>query len=120
MTMRSLAFATLILTAACQPLPQALPPGVAERCDVTVSFGSVCCGIDQPTRARITEYVAADRRVVGTSERRWGREGEIDLCIATRSDADGLVRDLTSMVPSRPEGSSIGTTSVRRANQGVN
>ncbi len=113
--MRRLAFATLLLTAACQPMPD-VPSGpvTGERCDVTVSFGSVCCGIDQPTRARITEYVAADRRVAGTSERRWGREGEIDLCIAARSDPDGLVRDLTAMVPTRPEGSSTGTTTVRR------
>ncbi len=81
---------------------------------MTVSFGSVCCGIDQPTRARITEYVAADRRVAGTSERRWGREGEIDLCIATRSDPGGLARDLTVLIPARAEGSSTGTTTVRR------
>lgn len=111
---RLLALAVLGLTAACQPMPDAPLPGVPGRCDVTVSFGSVCCGIDQPTKARITEYLAADRRVAGTSERRWGREGEIDLCIATRSDADGLVRDLTAMVPERPEGSSAGTTNVRR------
>lgn len=113
---KPLALAALILTAACQPLPETPMPGDATRCDVTVSFGSVCCGIDQPTRARITEYVAADRRVAGTSERRWGREGEIDLCIATRSDPDGLARDLTAMVPSRPEGSSTGTTHVYRGN----
>lgn len=112
--MKRLAFATLLLTAACQPMAETPMPGDAARCDVTVSFGSVCCGVDQPTKARITEYVAADRRVAGTSERRWGREGESDLCIATRSDADGLVRDLRAMVPARPEGSSTGETTVRR------
>lgn len=112
--MRLLALALLGLTAACQPMPEAPEPGIPGRCDVTVSFGSVCCGIDQQTKARISEYVAADRRIAGTSERRWGREGEIDLCIATRSDADGLVRDLTAMVPARSEGSSTGTTHVRR------
>lgn len=112
--MKRLALATLLLTTACQPMSEAPTPGAPGRCDVTVSFGSVCCGIDQATKTRITEYVAADRRVAGTSERRWGREGEIDLCIAARSDADGLVRDLTAMVPARPEGSSTGTTTVRR------
>jgi hypothetical protein len=112
--MRRMALASLILTAACQPLPDTPQPGDAGRCDVTVSFGSVCCGIDRPTKQRITEYVAADRRVAGTSERRWDREGEIDLCIATRSDADGLIRDLTAMVPARSEGSSTGTTHLRR------
>lgn len=115
--MRFPALALLGLTAACQPMPD-VPSGPAtgERCDVTVSFGSVCCGIDQPTKQRITEYVAADRRVSGTSERRWGREGEIDLCIATRSDPDGLTRDLTARIPTRPEGSSTGTTHVYRGN----
>ena len=113
--MKRLAFAALLLTTACQPVPDApTSPVTGGRCDVTVSFGSVCCGIDQPTHARITEYIAADRRVAGTSERRWGREGEIDLCIAARSDPDGLVRDLTAIVPARPEGSSAGTTQVRR------
>lgn len=110
--MRLPALAFLALTAACQSAPEALvEPG---RCDVTVSFGSVCCGIDQPTRARITDYVAGDRRVAGTSERRWGREGEIDLCIDTRSDPDGLTRDLTAMIPARPTGASTGTVTVRR------
>lgn len=112
--MKRLASAMLLLTAACQPMPETPTPGEPGRCDVTVSFGSVCCGIDQATKARITEYVAADRRVAGTSERRWGREGEIDLCIAAHSDVDGLMRDLTAMVPPRPEGSSTGTTHVRR------
>lgn len=112
--MRFLPLALLALTAACQSAPETpVEPG---RCDVTVSFGSVCCGIDQQTKARITEYVAADRRVAGTSERRWGREGEIDLCVATRSDPNGLARDLTAMVPSRSEGSSTGTTNVYRGN----
>lgn len=113
---RFLALALLGLTAACQPMPEAPTPGVAGRCDVTVSFGSVCCGIDEPTRVRITEYVAADRRVTGSSERRWGREGEIDLCLASRSaaDADALVRDLTAIVPARPAGGSTGTTHIRR------
>lgn len=114
--MKRLAFAVLFLTTACQPMPEPPMPGETGRCDVTVSFGSVCCGIDQSTRTRITEYVAADRRVAGTSERRWGREGEIDLCITARSDPDGLAGDLTAMVPVRSEGSSTGTTHVRRGN----
>ncbi len=116
MTTRALTFAALLLAAACQPMPEPPAPGAPARCDVTVSFGSVCCGIDQDTRAKISRYVAADRRVTGSSERRWGREGEIDLCLAARSDADAdtLVRDLTAMVPPRAGGSSTGTTNIRR------
>lgn len=123
MMMKRLMFATVAtLMAACQPMPSepvfdpSAGPVDPSQCDVVVSFGSVCCGIDQDTRAKITEYVSADRRVTGSSERRWGREGEIDLCLVTRSgaDADSLVRDLAAMVPPRAEGGSTGTTTIRR------
>lgn len=109
---RLLAPAALLL-AACQPMPESAPT-TAERCDIVVSFGSVCCGIDQDARTRISVYLDGDRRVAGVSERRWGKEGEIDLCVAARSDTDGLLSDLAAMVPPREGGSSTGTVNVRK------
>lgn len=121
--MKRLMFAAVAaLMAACQPMatPPVTDTGAGpidpSQCDVVASFGSVCCGIDQDTHAKITRYVSADRRVTGSSERRWGREGEIDLCLITRSgaDADSLARDLTAMVPPRTGGASTGTVNIRR------
>lgn len=117
MQMRLLAFAALILTAACQPMPEAPSGPVAgERCHVTVSFGSVCCGVDQATRARILAYVEHGPYVGRMTEHPWGREGESDLCLRTISSADPdvVVREIAALIPARTEGSSTGTTTVRR------
>lgn len=68
------------------PLPRQVSPTV--RCDVTVSFVSICCGPDQATETRIRRAVIADHRVVTAYETPWGREGESTLCLRTRTAAD--------------------------------
>jgi hypothetical protein len=87
-----------------QPIVQSQtdPAHVPEMCNVVVSFTSVCCGVNQPLQARINDLVASDGRVASVSSHPWGPEGEIDLCIRTRSavDAAGLTRDIEAVIAS--------------------
>ena len=80
----------------------AASPQSARACSVLVSFASVCCGINQPLRTRIDELIASDDRVASMTVHPWGREGEIDLCLGTRSEADaaGLARDIVAVIHS--------------------
>lgn len=74
----------------------------AKACDVLVSFASVCCGINQPLQERINQLVASDVRIGSVTSHPWGREGEIDLCLHTRNEADaaGLARDIAAIIRS--------------------
>ena len=123
--MRSLIMAALpiLMTGACEPPRPSpttsfsetqeapMPPIVQsqtdltpapEACNVVVSFASICCGVNQPLQVRINDLVASDGRVASVSSHPWGREGEIDLCIRTRSAADaaGLTRDIGAIIAS--------------------
>lgn len=82
--------------------PDQTPADPAQSCDVLVSFTSLCCGVNQPLRARIGELIAADARVASVSEHPWGREGEVDLCVRTRDPAQAaaLTRDIAAVIAS--------------------
>ena len=75
-------------------------------CPLTVAFGSHGPGIDRPTLVRMEQRLAGDRRVGEVSRHRWGREGEVTLCVRPRrySDLNPLARDLRRLIPSQPRG----------------
>ena len=91
-----------------EPVQPAMPvrTDVPGRCDVLVSFTSVCCGVNQPLQTRITDLVTSDARVASTSSHPWGREGEVDLCVRARSPrvADSLTRDISAAIASGGRG----------------
>ena len=74
-------------------------------CDLSVSFGSYAMGIDRPALAKVRQ-ILADRAVKKLDERPWGREGEITLCVQTRSraDAERLFRRVAKSLPAKPRG----------------
>ena len=104
-----LATAAALLAA---PAAQARAPGPLPRnvvppdCGITIAFGSYAAGIDGPSLARIEHLLRRDRRVRRFSRHPWGREGEVTLCVYTRShgSAGALSRQLRAMIPARPRG----------------
>jgi hypothetical protein len=112
----------LAALAACATMPDvaqqdaAPPPGapiiggvasaIPTDCPLTIVFGSYAMGIDQPARARIEALLASDRGVTGFQAHRWGREGEVTLCVRTRAPADAtrLFARARVLVPPRPRG----------------
>jgi hypothetical protein len=88
------------------PAPRHVTPGVPNNCAVTVIFGSYAAGIDGQTLARMDRALRLDRRVSRVTRHPWGREGEVTLCIYTRTYAGAvpLSRELRRMIPARPRG----------------
>jgi len=112
----SAAFATLLTATAADARSRAVDPRRGANphgwqqppadCPLTVSFGSYGPGIDRPTLIRMESRLQRDRRVRDVSRHRWGREGEVTLCVRPRrfADARPLVADLRAMIPPRPRG----------------
>lgn len=75
-------------------------------CPLTVSFGSYGPGIDRPARLNIERLLNSERSVRGFTTHRWGREGEVTLCVRTRTlnDAYPLSRRIRTLIPARPRG----------------
>ena len=88
------------------PLVLAGLVATAPDCALTVRFGSYAMGIDRPAAARIEAFLAGRREVAATERRPWGREGEYDLCVRLKAnaDADALFEALRPLVPARPVG----------------
>lgn len=97
---RAAAVAALLL-AGCAATPPAPADDGPRPCDVTVSFGSYAMGVDHDLKARILALVASDRSVEDSEERRWGREGESDLCIHAPAPgaADRLFDQIAALIP---------------------
>ena len=92
-----------------EPIPPCDPGGWHQApadCPLTVSFASYGPGIDQPTLVRVERRLRTDRRAREVSRHRWGREGEVTLCVRPRRAADvrRLARELRAMIPARPRG----------------
>lgn len=79
---------------------------MVQACALSIAFGSYAMGIDGPTRTRVEALLVADRGVAGFDTRRWGREGEVTLCVNTRSHADTnrIFQAVRAMIPDRPRG----------------
>jgi hypothetical protein len=88
------------------PAPRHAAPVVPGDCTITIAFGSYAMGIDRPTLARMERTLQGDRRVRRFTRHPWGREGEVTLCIYTRTygGAGDLSRQLRAMIPARPRG----------------
>ena len=63
-------------------------------------------GIDRTALARTEALLARDRAVKAIDRQRWGREGELTLCVKMRSEADArrLARKIKARVPAKPRG----------------
>ncbi len=102
--------------AAPAPPPPPAPPalgGVAvtgsrvqASCPLTIAFASYGAGIDNPLRERVQGMLVVDRAVTGFQADRWGREGEVTLCVRTRGapDATRLFHQVRAMIPAQPRG----------------
>ena len=105
------ALATMaLLASACTASPRVEPtaPPVAavSACAVTVTFGSYAMGIDREAFATIDALLERDNGVTATLHKRWGREGEMTVCVATRSAADRarLFGKIGALFPAKPRG----------------
>jgi hypothetical protein len=78
----------------------------AAACGVTVTFGSYAMGIDRPTFVAVEDLLAKDAAVTGVDKRYWGREGEVTLCVGTRTPADAarIALAIGAMLPEKPKG----------------
>lgn len=92
-----LILAGMLATAANAPRPD---------CALIVRFGSYAMGIDRPAAARIEAFLAGRPDVAATQRYPWGREGEYDLCVRTRPQADAvaLFEALRPLVPAKAVG----------------
>jgi len=112
LTFLATAAAALITAApatAREPIPPANQggwPGAPADCPLTIAFTSYGAGIDGQTLARVDQRLRSDRRVRNVSRHRWGREGEITLCVrpARAAQVNQLARELRRLIPARPRG----------------
>jgi len=80
-------FLALALAGCVAPLaPDA--PSPEGGCDLKVEFASIGTGIDGDVLQKVDALLAGDKGVAGIARERWGREGEITLCVDTKTDAD--------------------------------
>jgi hypothetical protein len=75
-------------------------------CPLSIAFASYGAGIDNPVRAQVQAMLVGDRAVTGFQADRWGREGEVTLCVRTRAapDAARLFHQVRAMIPAQPRG----------------
>ena len=81
------------------------PPPIGPECDITVRLGSACCGRDWKTEKAINAFIANEPKIVDKTETPWGREGEIDLCLKTKSNSDTqeMFDHIKALIPSYSE-----------------
>lgn len=110
MIIRSALLAVTLLNAACVATPPAVTPAVepasvgpipSGSCEVKVDFASIGTGIDHATLEKVDAIVSGDKGVSTIDRQRWGKEGEITLCIDTFTggDADRLFGAIKSVFP---------------------
>lgn len=87
--------------AACAAAPASGAQG--GGCDVIIKFASYGGGIDRELSAKVADVVKADRDLVRSDRKPWGREGEYDLCLAARPgrDAKAVYERYRAMLPAR-------------------
>jgi hypothetical protein len=93
-----------------EPVGASAEPAVAEpgaagsgACPLLVRFGSYASGIDAATADAVNAALSNDPRTASVTVRRWGREGERDLCVTPRAAADAaqLVKVVRGAIPVR-------------------
>ena len=90
MIIRSALLAAALLTTACAapPAPVSAATETTATCDLKVDFASIGTGIDSATLQKVDTLLSGDTGISTIDRQRWGKEGEITLCIATRTEAD--------------------------------
>ena len=104
--------------AASAPLGAQRPnPIVPSDCSLIVAFGSYAMGIDTAALQSVEALLDGLRGVRSVTRHPRGREGEVSLCVRTRSRADSarLFQAIRQRIPARPRGPvSIQTLEGRR------
>lgn len=77
-----------LFLAGCVASPGSAPDGPQSGCDLKVEFASIGAGIDRAVLEKVDALLSADKGVAGIVREPWGREGEITLCVDTKSEAD--------------------------------
>jgi hypothetical protein len=94
----------LAATAGCAaPRAQSADATPASGCAVRIAFGSYAMGIDRAAFDNVRALLAGQRTVRGVEEQRWGREGEVTLCV-TASNPRRLARTVARVLPAKPRG----------------
>jgi len=77
------------------------PPPIDPECAITVRLGSACCGRDGKTEKAINAFIANEPKILEKTAVPWGREGEIDLCLRTKSNSDTqeIFDHIKSLIP---------------------
>ena len=81
-----------------------LAPSVARaEADITIRFGSYCCGTDVVTADKIMDYLKYSDQIRSwkKSDDRFGKEGEYNLEVNLAQEADRamIYDDLRKMIP---------------------
>ncbi len=87
MILRSAVLTAALFTAACVA-PPAPAAGASAACDLKVEFASIGTGIDPDVLEKVDALLAGDTGISTIDRKQWGREGEITLCVDTKTDAD--------------------------------
>lgn len=101
--------ALALLAGACTarpPVRPLAPPVDQAACALTISFGSYAMGIDRGAFEAVEALLARDKGVTATTQKHWGREGEVTVCVQTRSAADStrLFGEIARLFPAKPRG----------------
>jgi hypothetical protein len=101
----AVAAALLAAPAAGARAPRGASQAPAD-CPLIILFSSYGAGIDRGSFQAVERLLGGDRGVRAVSRHPWGREGEISLCVRTRTaaDADRLFRSVRALLPARPRG----------------
>ncbi|RYY31768.1 MAG: hypothetical protein EOP59_20270 [Sphingomonadales bacterium] len=104
--MIALALAASLAGGCTPPTPPVAAPAAPAACAVTVTFASYAMGIDRGAFDAVQALLARDKGVTRNEARRWGREGEVTLCVDTRSSADAtrLFEAIKPLFPVKPRG----------------
>lgn len=89
---------------------------LAQSCDIQVSFGSACCGIDSETFEKMKSLIMRAPEVSEALTWSWGKEGERDLCLRTKDAAGAtkLYQALSAMLPARGHEREPRSVTIRR------
>ena len=90
--------------AGCYPDPA---PGAARPvCPLRIGFSSYAMGIDLGAYRAVEALLAGDPAVTGVRRSSAGREGETELCVQVRREADAerLFRAVAARFPADPRG----------------
>lgn len=100
-----------LFAAGCAATPAERPETPAATpangvCALKIGFASYGMGIDGQTFEAVQKLLARDPGAARVTPERWGREGEVNLCVETRGagDAERLFREVRALFPAKPRG----------------